>query len=567
MMQIKNTNTSKLWLFTILSVALLFALSYGFNFGVSNHNTYLLHALKLYKPGILASDWLASETTSYHPIFTKLSYYLLVFDSSGWIFGWACVIFITLIAITFWLLITTLVKNKIESFAVFLFLIGINLITRTFSVTHSYLVANIFQPSLVAGLGFLLACWLFVRGQFIWSGIFLGLFMIFHANYLILSFPVFGLAHLFLGKKQLISRCFKQFIPVSLGTITILPLLLDTLKDPLSAEGKQIFQWIVAPIHYVPLRFIEQFIPFLGWQLLAIAFGWRWFMSSEITRRFSFLLLSIVILLWASTILTTVVFIPTISQLYFWRLAPFSDMFCQIIIGVCLFHYLAINTASQNSPLFVNKISQVFAAIGLVLLLGYFWFLTKLTMIIALIIIITVIAKRRFNILVVSNKFFIFGIASLIFASALLLQIRDGRYGNSSLLVGFPIDEQELYQWVRDNSDINSIFLVSPKLINFRFNAQRAIIVDEKSTPILGSDLVEWYQRMEVVSGIKDFSHIDQAAEGYKKLDLQYAASIAEQYPFDYFVVETDHQAIIPTGPVYANKRYQVYAWKNNNKF
>jgi len=70
-----------------LAAALAFALSFGLNYGVGNQTGYMLGALRLLDPTILATDWYAAETTNFHPAFSYLGWLLLTIDRDGWAVG------------------------------------------------------------------------------------------------------------------------------------------------------------------------------------------------------------------------------------------------------------------------------------------------------------------------------------------------------------------------------------------------------------------------------------------------------------------------------------------------
>jgi hypothetical protein len=70
--------------------------------------------------------------------------------------------------------------------------------------------------------------------------------------------------------------------------------------------------------------------------------------------------------------------------------------------------------------------------------------------------------------------------------------------------------------YARQNTPIDALFLVPPNESEFRLRAQRAIIVNFKAVPQLGSELAEWSQRLRDVLGLDDLQK--QLPNGFDKV-------------------------------------------------
>ncbi|HEX3356101.1 MAG TPA: DUF6798 domain-containing protein, partial [Tepidisphaeraceae bacterium] len=70
--------------------------------------------------------------------------------------------------------------------------------------------------------------------------------------------------------------------------------------------------------------------------------------------------------------------------------------------------------------------------------------------------------------------------------------------------------------YARENTPIDAVFLVPPNESEFRLQAQRAIIVNFKAVPQLGSELAEWSQRLRDVLGLDDLQK--QLPNGFDKV-------------------------------------------------
>ncbi len=267
--------------------ALLFGLGFGLNFGVSNENTYLLGGLRLLHPEMLAHDWLATQTTPYHRLFAYPVAALLYLDASGWLFAAVNVILLTVGAVVVFKLIESVIAAPARSpvagepplvpsaqplafakplLALVLVLL-VNLATHSLSVADSTLYTLAFEPATLGVTGFLLGMYLFARERYLLSGAAVAAGGVFHANYLILSFPVFLLAHLVLRRRGVLRPLLRQFAVPVVALAALLPIIIPIALHP-GSSGTDILLSIRSPHHYRPLTFRDEFVPLLGWILL-----------------------------------------------------------------------------------------------------------------------------------------------------------------------------------------------------------------------------------------------------------------------------------------------------------
>lgn len=546
------------WYGVPLILACVFSLFYGFNYGISNHNTYLLHGLRLFNPEILQYDWLASETTTYHPVFSYLVYFFYSIDASGWIFAIANVLVISAGGISLFLIIKK-ISGRQSSLLIYMMVLGVLSITKSESVSASYMYAGIFQASTVGAVGYLFAILSLLNNRFVLSGFYLAVGGLFHANFLILCFPLFFFVHVFSGNFFLLPRLFKQFFLPLISFVILLPLVLGATSDSLASEGRYIFQTFVAPIHYVPSTYLKEFIPFAAWQTAALSLGWGLFRYSELTKILMLFIVSIGLLVWTATIFTTVIFIPTVSQLYFWRLAPFSDVLCQIVVFYIFIKYLLSN---EKFNIKITLIQKILATSSIVLLIVYYTYETKAVILMGLMIVISLAIKRSTSKGKEFTKSLPVIISTIFFILAAIIPIRNV-VDNSSLISGFDEPEQSLYDWARLETEPESIFLISPQLYNFRLHSQRAVFVDKKSTPILGAEIVEWYKRMELVSGVDNVKTINDAIDGYNIIDMERIIKINSLYDINYVVTDKKNTRDIKLDVVFVNSKYVVYRLNN----
>jgi hypothetical protein len=541
----------------VIASGLLLALRFGFNFGIGNHNTYLCHALQQVHPELLARDWLVS-TQDFHPIFTQLAALLLRLDGSGWLFAVMNVLCITMSAIVVFLIVREVAGERLAVPA-YLLVVALMGVGSTYSASGSYLFSMTFQPSTLAATGYLLAVLWFLRRKVVASGLALAVAGAFHVNFAVLAFPLFALAHVFSGRGGWLRRSVVQLAPVCLTLAALSPLLLSQSQSPYLDQARFIYQQVLSPQHYLPRTFWTEFVVFFAWCGLGVVAGWGLFSDTPSARRLRALWLSSLLLVTVATLLTTVVFLPAVSQLYVWRLAPFAVLFSQILGAVGLVRHLS----SEDSRLPAARRTLVLVLCAVLIWLtfryhyGEFRFL-QYGLLIALALIfylrplvlrISPLRERSLTAVTVAGVWLA---AALVPAASLA--------SRSNLISGLPAAEAELYQWAATAPE-SAVFLIPPQLENFRFNARRAVVVDFKSTPVDPGQLLEWYHRLGAVCGDSGVGGFQASVSGWAQLDSARLTALAESYPFDYVVVLADQTFTGASGytPAFANRAFRAY--------
>jgi len=482
----------------LAAAALAWSVSFGLSFGIDVHNTYLIHGLHAADPRFLAADWLTTQTKDYHPVFSTLVRLLAEggVARAGLIALNAACIGVAAFAIGD---IARYVAPN-AWLATALISLGLGVLTDTASVGLSSLFLSIALPATVAATLWVVAIAYFVRGRHVAAGVALAIGGLFHANFLVLGFPFFGLAIL-VTRPQ-----FREWIrdgaallgPSAVTLLFFLPMMLGAAAGPEADRAREIFQTVRSPHHYVPRTFAKEFIPFVGWVVAAAGVLALRRRRRDLPRHVATLFLSGVTLLTFATAFTTIVFNPTISQLYVFRLAPFVVLLAQVLV--------AAEVTSRLAP-----------ARALALALGFF-------------------------------------------ATADMIPARRA-LGRSTIVRGLPGQEVKLYDWVR-STPRDALFLIPPVFQNFRLNAGRAIVVDWKSTPILPSELLEWYARLGAVAGDTAVRDEDAADSGYAAVSPARLDSVVERYSVDYvlFRRRTYRGAADRYTPVYSNRAFLVFA-------
>ena len=543
------------------TIALLVAFSFGFSYGnVGNQVTYYPHALNHLYPDFLAYDWLVKETTPYHGRFEWIVWLTHELGSVAW---WSAILNLVLVTVGIFVIYRiALAYTQQWALVTFFIVLLVVMIDRTQTVGTSYLFGEGLQPSAVASVAWLASILLFLRGRIQLSGVSLAFGGLFHANFLILGIGMFGLAHLALGRDALLRRLAGQLIPSLLILSFDLPLILTMSSGEGSAAARTIFQQIRAPHHYIPETYLMDFWAWSGWMLAGL--GATLSIDVRLVRLPTLALLgSIAASVIGATLLTTLVFVPTISQLYVWRLAPFGVIISQVVVAS-----FAVRVTGGTLALFdwQNPASRALVALGSLLVLR--WYLHNYQILSYPIMTILGMSVLTVGLaMLIRYKPSAVGISVSIFAVAaggLLFSYLPSRvsaaYGRSTLFSPQTLGEEgELYQWAQ-RSPINSNFLIPPELEEFRLFGARAIVVDWKSTPIKPSELIAWHKRVEEVAGRK-VGNEDDAVKGYRNQSLSQLSKTAHRFGANYIVIDRKHHIAEIGGelPLFVSDRYAVY--------
>ena len=557
-----ESSKSRISLVIISIATLLTAATFGFYYGVSNQNTYLLDGLARIDPDFLAQDWFTRNTHHYHSSFS----YLVMFAAKAGDLG-INLAMINYLAIVFALLaIYKIIASINPTHRTVVFLMTLLLVVheKTRSVAMSYIFEPYLQPSTLSGTFTIFALMFFIKNRFLASGLALGVAGFFHTNFLILGFMFFGLAHLLLGKDQLIRRLFLQFTLSLLIFIFQLPFLLEMSLSDNALAAREIFQQIRSPHHYLPYKFLKDFLPIIGWNLLAVAVIYCRGIGAIAGKSFRAIYLSFLSLLSIATLLTTVVHIPFVAQLFFFRMAPFNVLLCQIIVISALMKRL-LSTDSNQSDM---SNTQVFlTTTGLYMIVT--WYLLRYDFsspkfisagMIALLIGVLIAWRKLSNKPASENtKSAVYTLVVIFFFAQLITPLNNA-YSHSNLLHSQRLTYQTLlYRWAKDTAK-DAVFLVPPTMENFRLQSGRSIVVDWKSTPVDPDGVIKWYQRIKDTTNTKTPRSLKQAIIGYRKMDFEHLNFLHSKYEFDYVVF---YRAAVPKGidwkSVYANQRFLVF--------
>ena len=548
----------------LLSLLLLsFGLGFGLNYGTSNQSVYLLESLKALHPTIWTRDWAVTQNHAYHPAYARLGELLLRLSPTGYAIGAANVVCIALGMLAIFAVLRRLAPPERALPALCIVLL-LGSVTRTQAAGGTYAFSEIFQPSTLGSLGFIVAALAFVAGRPLLSGLGLAFGGLFHVNYLVLGLAVFGVAWLCTGRERLVSRALAGLGPPLLVLVYFLPFLLASANPAVSAEAHRIYLDVRSPHHYRPILFAWDFSFFAGFQLLGVAAligpARR---GLAVQRRVLFLLIGTWVLVIPAALLSSVVVVRFVQQLFAWRICPQADLLAQAAFAAGL---VSVFCDGQNALASFGSTERRLGGLGVAaLVLGSLvtgrWNATLVVL--CLLLAAFIIASGLLRKGVVPGQ----GVLSIDAVTAALLvalvAANVWRFlhlvRSSNLLSGVDRGVAELCAWEDSHTSEDALFLTPPQEDELRFRCQRAIVVDWKSNPAVPSEVLEWYTRIQDVTGRRPFLR-EPDLEGYRTLDAARVARIQARYGIDYVVVERGHEITELGAPVFSGLRFAAYA-------
>jgi hypothetical protein len=567
---------------SVLSIAvaalasLAFGWAYGFTYGVNNQTCYMLHGLRLLDPGLFANDWYTSQTLNFHPTFGYLAWLLLAIGGrGGWAVGIADVVAAAGGAFCVYWTARSLLPGPV-ALAAFLLTITTMVVTGTRELADSYVFDPIFQPSTVASLAFIAAIPPFVRGRWLLSGVMLAISGLFHANYLALGLVAFGIGHLLLGVEDLKSRslenrALRQLGPSVVALLILSPLFLKAAGGSAAdvARAQHILFDIRGPHHYHPRGFVGDFFPMLAWHTLALALGgWLFRREGGSGRRFVAVLLGVLAVVWVGSFFSVVLDVKRVTSLFVWRFAPYADLLAQLVIAATVATLLLAPSASVRASRTSVAIA-IASGVGLCIaltnggqrLIDWLMRMAGIGAVgLALRLALPHVARLASRIPrpLLLRAPWLASVAALWLFWSTVKGPLDAVHAHSNLLTGMAGPETDLYAWIRANTPKESVFLSPPGLERFRLAGERAIDVDWKASTYVASELVEWYRRLEDVSGRRNFRSRDEVVQGYEAMDGARLDMLRNEYHLSYAVVSRGRDTGLGRPVVYSNAHWTV---------
>jgi hypothetical protein len=540
----------RLELFLVALASLAFALSFGLNYGLGNQATYLVPSLRALDPELLGRDWHETETTALHPAFRYFGAALLFLDRGGLGIALAFTVIVAATSGCLYFLLRACLERPL-ALPAFGCLLALAFTSGTRGPATTYIFDGCLQPSALSSGWFFAAALCFVRAQFLAAGVFLALSGLFHVNLLVLLGPAFFLAHALLGKSKLLGRLARQLVPAGLVVLGFLPLLASAAASGSESErARHVWHVIRFPHHFLIREHLLEFLPLFSWLFVGAGAALplcRGGARAELRR---LLALSGGLVTIALVGLLATLVDQRAAALLPWRVAAHAELLLQAAAGIALVSVLADGGAAKAYGAPALTSIGVGLAVGLVayLRVAHHAMLELVAILVACALAAAVAAARpEGRVGTLFERLHARG-PRLLTAGALVLLVGFGvgplsRFvRHSTLLTRERPDELSLYEWMRTETPKSALFLTPPELDVVRLIGERAIVVDWKSPPGLPREVLEWYRRIEDVTGRPGFQS-DAALAGYASLDRPRLERLKARYGFEFAVVRRETAA------------------------
>ncbi|NJN74748.1 MAG: YfhO family protein [Limnothrix sp. RL_2_0] len=137
----------------------------------------------------------------------------------------------------------------------------------------------------------------------------------------------------------------------------------------------------------------------------------------------------------------------------------------------------------------------------------------------------------------------------------------------------FPLGVEDLsaeslnaFTWIKTNTPKDSVIISSPgQFVGFNWLTDRATIVKFKLVPSTEPYIIEWYKRLNNLSGHPEswrwnktgFAMVDQLDQDYRKLTKTQVKALMQKYRSNYFFTDKTHQ--LDLAIAYENAEYRLY--------
>ena len=541
----------------------------------SNHPTYLPPGLRLADPGFLAGDWWLNSARHYHLAFFRLVALLARFGVLE--VGLAVLNVLAVAAAMFGCYRIVRHFRAERPLAALVLVIALTLASYGFcTVGSAFLFTPSLQPSTVATSTTILAMAAFLERRLGPCGLWLGVAGLFHANFLVVNLAAFGLAYALaeglavgrsrwreLGRREVMLGALRLLGPSLAVAAITLPLILSIQAEQVSpavaARADWIFFHFAVPFHYWPRGWLVRFLPFLGLQALGLVWTARAVPDEGARRVVLALQIAFAAMIWTASALTTLVFIPAVSRLFVWRLAPFALLLAALLAVVGMLRVVA-GGERDAVRLRLSLYALPLIAVGGAPLVGQ-WLPTRpvqpMLVIWAGLLGWAMLHQRA----AAAPKFVLpLSCAALVFG-ALTQPSPEPRY---SLLTETPgqREQAELFAFVASTTPQSAQFLIPPTLDQFRLRTGRAVVVDLKALPLNRSGVAEWYRRLEDLSGTRNPVDPAEVALGYATLDTARLERLRVQYGISYAVLRQPNALQAPGWhEVFRNGGFRVLAY------
>jgi hypothetical protein len=530
----------------------------GYQFGKSNHTIYLLDAFHRTHAPLLDNDWFTTQTFQYHAAFGWITRALMRLGivEQGFLVGYLALVILFHIALLKTVTLFGGTRRTYLASVLFYYLSA----GGTALGIYQFFQDSCFLASNIANVAMLWAFYFWMADRRVWSGICFGLAGLFHLNYALVGVGAWialnawdWITHLPQASPNIESLVIKldpeqarkqRRADIRAWVAAIVPSMINIVMGAylqLRRGGKLPLQTFVNiyvkfrhPHHYDPRSWpLALWICFI-WSFPLAAMAWRILQQRmdlhprkrarrEAARIFLLMFgLQIVALIGAGLFY----FNESLIQMSLYRFSIYCHLFGCIGAALLICDCTRLPGASIRGILVV--LCAIIATTPLLMWIGPHIGWINIEGVRAFIN-----AKRP-----ALTLFFILSCAPAIHELISAMRSRAARnalnVATSVLFVSLIVigwnkwigltflmektdpDYVAIAEYAKDSTPIDAIFLVPPDESDFRLRAERAIVVNFKAVPQLGSELAEWAQRLRDILGVTNLQK--QLPHGFDKI-------------------------------------------------
>ncbi len=564
----------------IVVVCTVFALSFGAIYGASDHTVYMLPGLRMADPLLWQNDWLVSDTMHPHFTFNHLIFILSKLGNVEWATTAVHVATMLVVGISVYSLLTALYSRPLLPFLFSIVLI--HLAIGKVVLSHGFflpllLPTNVAAALFLAGIATLSNVAKYEKTpqsnaktnrqdskthsarQFAVSGLLFGLCGLVHGTFLVLV-PVF-LFGVLVCRRISIRAVVGFGAPYLLLTLPAVRWAIQgfVLDDTGSLERLDEFARLRIPHHYLPITWgTEPFLQFAGYLVLgAIGLSLRkprpWADSMIFASVVSIGCMSVVIFFC-----TAVIFLPHVAMLQAYRFVSLLTVFSILFFSGALARQVESASGSFTKRDLLCSLALLF---GLALV---YWIDIPVGVTLTVLILVGwmgIILTKFGRISPRTAKVVCFCVVLLSQTGYAIHRFPV----STRALMTVPEARASLFEWVREATSEDALFVVPIDLQRFRLHTQRSIVVDWKGNAFRRKDIEEWFRRMCAVCGVSDARSYRELYRGYLTLDGNRARQLADEFGAEYVVIKAlQHKGYLDDlERVYSQYGFSVYRISN----
>jgi len=603
-LKIEKINHKVAALIFLILLSLTFLFYKGYIFGERNHPHFIPSIYKIANPQFLNNDWYINALVPYHYLFKTFYAFLLPFCSLPILFFISYCVTIVIYVTGFKKLSDYIFNSKIP----FYFLFPILMTWQVSGIEADLLIhSNTYESSFLANALAIHAIRYFLQNKTKYSFLLAGLITFVHISLGVNLFITFFVAYFLLNRGMFAvaikSVIFPAFLYLMVSSIPIFVVLSQNNTFDNSSVGNIFIEFVHfrAPHHFILsecrstiIKFI--FITTIG--VLSIANKNK----TKNDKNVIFFTLTIFAGIFLQYLFTEIIPLDFIAKFHYLRMSIFISLFSLMYLANYLYQSLNENMRSILFSISVGIIFCMSTLVGLTLFLFHYFYNkieiikinSKAIFIIFCIFSISLIFINNEQIMFYLGKFninlnsisimlcaIILGIILnfnqkmkistqyipliLLVCVTIYFQIYNRPLYNININLRITSQSKKLFNWIKENSDINDTFISPPYISGFHLYAERRELVNYKSTPYSTNDILEWKRRMEDVLGLDDlyslpengWKCLPEIRKKYNEIKEKYIIRIAKKYKIGYIIFEK--QKKLTFDRIYKNERFVIY--------